>query len=165
MATEIEPISSLINRLESEDGITRVKARKALVLKGKAAVPLLIEATKNKNDWTRWEAVKTLEEIGDSTSTQALIDALEDHAFSIRWLAAEGLIHIGSSAVEPLLEALIKHPESPWLREGTHRILHDLHDPKFILYIKPVISALEDLDPSMKVGIAATTALDSIRKV
>jgi len=163
MTTEIETISSLINKLENEDGITRVKARKALVVHGKAAVPYLIEFMKNKNDWTRWEATKTLSEIGDSTSTQALINALDDHDFAVRWLAAEGLIHVGSPALKPLLEALIHHSDSLWLLEGVHRVLHDLREPEFRQYINPVISALEDTEPSLKVGIAARTALDAIR--
>lgn len=164
MAAELETIESLIKKLENKDGIIRVKAHKALVSKGKAAVFPLVEAMKNKNDWTRWEAAKALAEIGDSTSTQSLIDALEDHEFAIRWLAAEGLIHIGSSSVEPLLKALIHRSDSEWLREGAHHVLHDLRMHKFRSYIGPVISALEDIEPSLKVGIAARSALDAIRQ-
>ena len=163
MLEELETISSLINKLESEDGITRVKARKSLVAQGGAAVPPLIEAMKNKNDWTRWEAAKTLAEIGDSTSVQALIDALEDDDFSIRWLAAEGLIHVGSSSLKPLLKELIQRPDSLWLLEGAHHVLHDLRDPEVGQYIRPVILALEDMEPSIKAGIAARSALDTIK--
>ncbi|MFC2017729.1 HEAT repeat domain-containing protein [Chloroflexota bacterium] len=164
MTTELETIDSIIKRLESDDGIIRVKAREALVTQGKVAVPPLIEAMKNRHDWTRWEAVKTLADIRDSTATRALIDALEDHEFSIRWLAAEGLINIGSSSMEPLLKALIDRPRSSWLKEGAHHVLHDLREPKLRPLLKTVISAIEDVDSNLKVPIAAKSALDVIRQ-
>lgn len=156
-------IDALVSKLESKDSITRVKARDELVALGKAAVPSLVEALKNKRDWTRWEAAKALAQIGNSKSTLALIDALEDKEFSVRWLAAEGLINIGPSTLEPLLEALIHRSDSPWLLEGAHRVLHDLQDINSLQYIKPVISALEDIDSSLNVIMAAKSALDSIK--
>lgn len=164
MTVDLETIDSFIKRLQSDDGIERVKAREALVAQGKVAVPLLIEAMKNKHDWTRWEAVKTLADIGDSTATQALIDALGDHEFAIRWLAAEGLIRIGSSSIEPLLKALIDNPRSSWLKEGAHYVFHDLREPKLRPLLKAVISAIEDVDSNLKVPIAAKSALDIVRQ-
>lgn len=164
MTTELETIESIIKRLESEDGIVRVKAREALVTQGKAAVPPLIEAMKNRHDWTRWEAVKTLADIGDSTATQALVDALGDREFAIRWVAAEGLIHIGSASIEPLLRALIARPRSSWLKEGAHYVLHDLREPELRPVLKTVISAIEDVDSNLKVPIAAKAALDIVRQ-
>lgn len=164
MTTELETINSIIKRLESNDGIERVKAREALVAQGKAAIPPLIGALKNRHDWTRWEAVKTLADIGDPTATQALIDALEDHEFAIRWLAAEGLIHIGSASMEPLLKALIDRPRSSWLKEGAHYVLHDLREPRLRPLLKTVISAIEDVDSNLKVPIAAKSTLDVVRQ-
>ncbi len=164
MTTELETIDSIIKRLQSDDGIEAVKAGEALVVQGKVAVPLLIEAMKNRHDWTRWEAVKTLADIRDSTATQALIDALEDREFAIRWLAAEGLIHIGSSSIEPLLRALINRPRSSWLKEGAHYVLHDLREPELRPLLKTVISAIEDVDSNLKVPVAAKSVLDIIRQ-
>jgi len=164
MATELETINSLVDKLQSKDGIVRVKARKALVARGKEAVFPMIEALQSRSDWTRWEATKTLAEIGDSTSIQALIYALEDNEFAVRWLAAEGLTHIGSASLEPLLEALVHRSDSSWLREGAHHVLHDLREPKFRHQLKLVISAIEDTDSSLQTGIAAKSALDVIRQ-
>ena len=79
----------------------------------------------------------------------------------IRWLAAEGLIHIGNKAVKPLLRALIEHPDSLWLREGAHHVLYDLPESSnFRQSTKPVLVALEDVQPSLEVAFAAEAALE-----
>ncbi len=44
----------------------------------------------------------------------------------IRWLAAEGLIGLGEAGLRPLLEALVHHSDSAWLREGAHHVLKAL---------------------------------------
>ena len=64
-------IETLINTLSSLKDRTREGARHALVAMGKDAVPSLIEALKNKNSLTRWEAAKALGEIGDPESAPA----------------------------------------------------------------------------------------------
>jgi HEAT repeat protein len=156
----IETIKSLIADLGSEDGIVRVRARKSLVSIGHAAVGPLVEALTSKREWLRWEAAKTLAQIADPSATQALIGALQDKMFDVRWLAAEGLIHIGNKAIKPLLEAVIKQPDSLWIREGTHHVLHDLPENNLKEPLKPVLHALEDVEPSLEVAIAAEAALN-----
>jgi HEAT repeat protein len=156
----IKTINSLIAELGGKDGIVRVRARKSLVNIGHAAVGPLVEALTSKREWLRWEAAKTLSQIGDSSTTQALIGALQDKMFDVRWLAAEGLIHIGNKAIKPLLEAVIKQPDSLWIREGTHHVLHDLPESNLKELLKPVLRALEDIEPSLEVAIAAEAVLN-----
>jgi nucleotide-binding universal stress UspA family protein len=163
-STGLETIDSLIANLASDDGVLRIKARRSLVAIGKQAVGRVAEALKSRKHWVRWEAAKTLAQIGDPTATRALINALEDDEFDVRWLAAEGLIHIGAKAIEPLLKTLVEHPDSPWLREGTHHVLHDLTETKFRQSVRPVLAALEDVQPSLEVVPAAEAALDIISK-
>jgi HEAT repeat protein len=122
----------------------------------------LVEALANRKQWVRWEAAKALGQIGDSAATQTLIKALEDKMFDVRWLAAEGLIRIGRDAVMPLLHALIKRPESTWLREGAHHVLHDMTEGELKKLLEPVLAALEDLDAAIEVPIAAHAALDAL---
>jgi hypothetical protein len=157
-----ETINSLIAELGSRDGIVRVRARKSLASIGHAAVGPLVEALASKQEWVRWEATKTLAQIGDPSATQALIGALQDKMFDVRWLAAEGLIHIGNKAVKPLLEAVIKQPDSLWIREGAHHALHDLPGKNLKELLKPVLHALEDVEPSLEAPIAAKAALNEI---
>lgn len=158
-----ETVNSLIAKLGSKDGMVRIQARKSLVSIGHTAVGPLVKALNSKREWCRWEAAKTLAQIGDPSATQALIGALQDRMFDVRWLAAEGLIHIGNKAIKPLLEAVIKQPDSLWIREGTHHVLHDLPESNLKELLKSVLHALEDIEPSLEVAISAEAALDVIK--
>jgi nucleotide-binding universal stress UspA family protein len=161
---ELEIVDSLVGDLASNDGMVRVKARHSLVAIGREAVRPLVEALRSKRHWVRWEAAKALAQIGNPTATQALVDALEDEEFDVRWLAAEGLIHIGAESIEPLLKALIERPDSLWLREGAHHVLHDMDRGDLDDILRPVLGALEDVEPLLEVPSAAEAALDMIKK-
>jgi HEAT repeat protein len=155
-------VKSLITDLASEDGIVRVRARRSLADIGHAAVAPLVEALDSKVDWVRWEAAKTLAQIGDPSATQTLIDALSNKSFEIRWLAAEGLIHVGDGAIRPLLKELAGHSDSLYVREGAHHILRDLPETRYGEILKPVLHALEDVEPTLEVAVAAENALKAI---
>jgi HEAT repeat protein len=159
---ESKKIGSLINDLVCDDVITCQKARRQLVAIGHRAVPSLVKALGSKKYWVRWEAAKALTQIGDPTATAALINALEDKEFDVRWLAAEGLINIGREAVVPLLEALIDNSKSIWMQQGAHHILHDMNRGDLNQVLRPVMSALEDVEPSVEVPVAARKALDTL---
>jgi HEAT repeat protein len=155
-------IDSLIADLVCDDVITCQKARRQLVAMGHKVVPSLVKELGNKKFWVRWEAAKALAQIGDPTATAALIKALEDKEFDVRWLAAEGLINIGLQAVVPLMEALIDNPKSIWLRQGAHHVLHDMDRGDLNKVLRPVMLALEDVEPYVEVPVAARKALDSL---
>jgi len=155
-------INSLIAALASDDGVLRVHARRSLVAIGEQATGPLVKVLTAPNQWVRWEAAKALGQIGNPSAAQALVGALEDKMFDVRWLAAEGLIAIGRDALIPLLHALLKRSDSPWLREGAHHILHDLVIGNIEEVKRPVLAALEDTEPSIEVPIAAKNALDKL---
>jgi HEAT repeat protein len=157
-------IKSLIADLASKDGVVRVKARRQLVAYKKQSVAPLIRTLSNENDWVRWEAAKALSQIGNQKAIKALIEALSDEKFEVRWLAAEGLIRIGRKAIVPLLETLVNHSDSYWLREGVHHVLHDMNTGKITEVVRPVLVALEGTEPSLEVPIVAKTALDTLIK-
>jgi HEAT repeat protein len=159
---ESKKIDSLIIDLVCDDVITCQKARRQLVAIGHRAVPSLVKALGSKKYWVRWEAAKALAQIGDPTATAALIEALEDKEFDVRWLAAEGLINIGREAVVPLLEALIDNSKSIWMQQGAHHILHDMNRGDLNQVLRPVMSALEDVEPYVEVPVAARKALDKL---
>jgi len=160
----IETIKSLVADLGSKDGQVRVRARKSLVAIGGQAVKLLIKALASKREWVRWEAAKTLGQIGDPAAVQVLVKALEDKMFDVRWLAAEGLISIRREALVPLLRALTERPDSLWLREGVHHVLHDVDNGDLTEILQPVIVALEDFEPSLEAPLAAKIALKTLAK-
>ena len=157
-------IKSLIADLSSKDGIVRVKARQQLVAYKKRSVAPLIRTLSNENNGVRWEAAKALNQIGNNRAIKALLEALSDEKFEVRWLAAEGLIRIGRKAIVPLLEVLVNHSDSYWLREGIHHVLHDMNTGKITEVLRPVLVALEGLEPSLEVPLAAQAALDALIK-
>ncbi len=159
---ESKRIDSLIANLVCDDVILCQKARRQLVAMGHKAVPFLVKELGNEKYWVRWEAAKALTQIGDPTATAALIKALEDKEFDVRWLAAEGLINIGRKAVVPLLEALVGNLKSIWLRQGAHHVLHDMDRGDLDEVLRPVMSALEDVEPYIEVPVAARKALDML---
>jgi HEAT repeat protein len=161
-------IDSLIANLGSNDGFVRQKARIALIRMGETAVPSLIKALGNRTEPTHWEAAKALSLISDPRSVQALVQALEDNEFGVRWLAAEGLITVGYCSLAPLLQALIDRPQSIRLREGAHHVLHDLVSRHLINQasserVKPVLATLYDIEPAVEVPLAAHKALDALK--
>jgi HEAT repeat protein len=157
-------IKSLIADLASDNGVVRVKARRQLVAYKARSVAPLVKALSNKSDYVRWEAAKALSQIGNPASIQALLRALEDNMFDVRWLAAEGLIRIGPKAVVPMLETLVEHSDSYWLREGSHHVMHDMNKGKLMEVLRPVLVALESNEPSLTVPLAARVALDTLTK-
>ena len=156
-------IKSLIVNLRSEDGIVRHKAREALTLIGRQAVGQLIPLLKDVEDDVRWEAAKALADVADARAASELVATLEDHNFGVRWLAAEGLIAIGRDALIPLLKTLIKKPDSVWLREGAHHVLHDLSKTSLKNLLTPVLAGLEGVYPEIGVYEPALKALQGLR--
>jgi hypothetical protein len=163
--TDEATIRSLVIDLGSQDGLVRVRARRAIVDIGSKAIPALEEALKSKNQWLRWEAAKALGQIGDPAAIQALIKALEDVMFDVRWLAAEGLITIGLLALKPLMQQLAQKSDSLWLREGVHHILHGIDKKDIKSATQPVLQALEDVEAPLEVPFAVELALKSLAKV
>jgi HEAT repeat protein len=160
-----DAIARLIRQLGHEDGLQREKARNVLVDIGHPATESLIGVLRGPNELVRWEAAKALSQIADPQAAPSLVRALEDSSFGVRWLAAEGLISTSRAGLLPLLEALVHHSDSAWLREGAHHILRtlateeNLHD-----LLAPVLLALNDTEPALEVPPAAQSALDELRK-
>jgi uncharacterized protein (DUF302 family) len=160
---EIDPaIQNLITNLSSSDEILRIHSRESLVKIGKPAVPQLVEALMRGSHWLRWEAAKTLGEIGDPTAAPALVEALKDAEFDVRWLAAEGLIKMKAGGIESLLHALMAEADLPLVREGAHHVIRELIKGELKEYLTPVLSAIEGVEPSIQVPWAAKAAHDKL---
>ncbi len=157
-----ETLNSLIADLTCEDVIKCQNARRRLVAMGPEAVPSLVKALRSKKQWVRWEAAKALGNIGGPAATRALVGALKDETFDVRWLAAEGLIAIGRRALVPLLEELVKRPDSLWLQQGAHHVLHDMDRGDLNKALRPIMGALESAEPAIEVPLAAKAALDAV---
>lgn len=159
-------IFSLIDKLHSEDGLERQRARYGLIQIGREAVPALINVVQNEKGQARWEAIEVLSRMNAPSAAPALIDALKDDDISIRWAASNALIAQDRAALEPLFEALVKETGfgSVLFRQVAHHILHVLKDRHQLLpnEIK-VFKALESIEPVAEVPWAAQTALEDLR--
>ena len=154
---------SLMKGLDCDDLMTCQHTRRKLVEMGKEAIPYLIKGLSSKRVWVRWESAKALSEIADPECVQILIELLQNPEFELRWLAAEGLARIGRPALVPLLQLLTNKSGSLWLREGIHRILHDMRLGELAPVVRPVREALEDVESAMLAPIAAREALRKLK--
>ena len=158
-------LGSLMNLLASENGATRMKARKSLVALGKPAVPSLTRTLQNsKEDHVRWEAAKTLGAIGDVRSIPALVSALEDSDQGVVWLAAEALSKFKKMAWPPLLRALVKsEKDSVSLRLGAHHVLRKQKEDGFNDLLATLRTALESNSASESTPFAASNILKRMK--
>ena len=154
-----EQMISLVEELSDPNGRRRRAARLALVKMGSSAVPLLVDALKSRRRPLRWEAAKALGQIGDATTVDALLLSMLDEDPEIRWLAAEGLASIGPPAVVPLLRMLMAHANRTVLRMGAHFVLRKIASRDGDGALQPVLQALEGVEPSVEVPIAAEETL------
>lgn len=160
-----ERISTLIADFDSNDGSARETARQRLVDIGGPAVAPLTEALKSGDIQTRWEAAKALGEIADPAAAPALVRALHDDEFGIRWLAAEGLILVGPEGLRSLLGALTENSDSPLLRQGAHHVVRTFlrSRPSLKTTLQPVLAALDRPEPALEVPLAAEAALEALQ--
>jgi HEAT repeat protein len=157
-------VRALVADLTCSDGFNRLMARRALAYLGKPAVSELTRSLESQEALRRWEAAKVLSQIGDAAATVALIKALTDKVFDVRWLAAEGLIAVGRSVAPALLREVMKNPESIALREGAHHVLHDINNENIAAAINPVLKALEDSEATLEVPLVARRAIETLEK-
>lgn len=155
---------SLISDLAGSDMVRVSTIHHLLVQRGSAVVPDLLTGVQNSNPQIQWESARVLAEIRDPSSAPGLVEALKDQNFVVRWVASEALATLQEDGLRPLLDALIKQSDSVWLRRGAHRVLHDLAHGKLASVTKPVLQALEGVQPNLEVPIAASKALDALKK-
>jgi HEAT repeat protein len=105
-------IEGMVLQLGSSDGVTRERARRALVEMGPRPVELLLQALRHRKSRVRFEAVMCLRDIADRRAIEGLVEALGDRVFEVRWVAAEGLIALGRPSVPPVLRALMERADS-----------------------------------------------------
>jgi len=155
-------IPALIVDLGDPSPTVREHARDILVFLGKPAIKPLLQALVDSTEAGRGQAAKALGEIGDLATVPALVNALEDDEFDVRWLAARALVMLGRDALPVLLRALIDRPDSTWLREGAHHVLHDEGYEPWRKQLGPVMKALEGYAPVNTLPEAAESVLRAI---
>ena len=162
MNTNLTAIKNLIADLSSSDDFTRLKARKELSETRMPAYTSLLEALRDRNCLVRWEAVNILGAAGDPEIVPALVSALEDSEFEVRWVATEALIRMGTKGLEALFQALIERADSAFLRERAHHVLHKLATGDLKVFLTPLLIALESSEPAVEVPSVALHAMETM---
>lgn len=106
MSSKIPNHFDLLERLFSEDELTRYAVIDDLVVVGKSIVPMLIRFLKSSDAWKREGAVMALGEIGDPQAVFSLIYMLNnDEIRAVRRAAEEALVQINTpDALEAVRE-------------------------------------------------------------
>jgi HEAT repeat protein len=140
-----ESIASVIPDLsEMNNYQKKVNARRYLVDMGKEILPQLNKLLLSKNIRLRREASKIIEIIGDKESIPVFINLLDDDEGSIRWIAAEGLIHIGRDSIIPLLKRIVENGDDTYLKTAArHTFLHLFSDNEKV-YFQPLLQSLRN---------------------
>ncbi|RME82918.1 MAG: HEAT repeat domain-containing protein [Caldilineae bacterium] len=130
----------------------------------KADIAQFIEMLRDPNATVndRVDACHKLGLASGREAIEALIQSLDDDSVSVRWAAAEALLHHGYNVLEPLLQALSTR-HSTYLYEGAHHILVRIPGPATRAVLQPVIDALESVGASAAVPVAASRALAELR--
>ncbi|MCZ7550918.1 MAG: HEAT repeat domain-containing protein [Anaerolineales bacterium] len=137
------------------------------------SVELLIESLRDEDISVRLDAINALGKIGDPRALDALISMLKDMEVGIATIealgkigdtraveplirelrfhesdAADALVNIGAPALEALLAAL--HSEFNRVRAVAAQVLGRIGDARAV---KPLIFALEDGDPNVRISV------------
>jgi len=150
-------LDDLIKTLVGSDGQERKRARETLSLSGEAGVAELRDLLSSADKLSRWEAAKCLAAMVEPSCVDAFVGALEDEYSDVRWLAGSGLIALGPRSISPVLEALVRHPDSLGYQQAARRILRALSPDNDILLeiLRPVIDVLDHNDAAVIAARAA----------
>jgi HEAT repeat protein len=158
-----ESIKSLVEEMGNGDGLVRQEARRKFVGMGRPAIDYLAELMESPKNVLRWEAIKAMEQIADPISVPLFLNALEDDDADVRWIAAEGLIRLGSDSLKPLLEALVNQSTSKLLRDGAHHVLHYFKEGRNRDDIEALSRALAGEENEERIPLIAEKLLNQIK--
>ena len=117
------------------------------------ALPLLLRALRDKNDWVQKDAVEGLSRLG-APALDSLVSALQDPDYRVRLGAVTALGKLGDEkAVAPLL-ALFEDPND-YVREAVVDALGVLGDMRAVDLL---LRAMQDSDPILRDHAAAALA-------
>lgn len=157
-------LEGLVEDLASQNPVIRQEARRKLTVMGRPVIGRLRPLLKSHSEQVRWEAAKTMADIGGPDSANALAETLSDSSRDVRWVATEGLIASHSDALEPMLHELITRSSLVWVREAGIRVLDAALREEHNQFLRPVMKALKDRAPIFGVPIAAYEALVTIQR-
>ncbi len=152
-------VERLIDELACGEAARCALIRADIAAYGEEAVPPLVHALATRPDIEKIEVARALGTTARPAALRALVKALDDSDFSIRYAAMEGLDTAGLAALPEFLHALVHHADSTYLRSGAHYVLHRIADRGYQDQLRRVLAALEGPAPEVETPIAAYNLL------
>ena len=109
--------------LHHDSSHVREATFEALVGYGERALPVLEELSRDEHRETRWYAYEAASRAESERAVPMLLAGLKDADFSIRWVASNGLILIGTPAVMQVMTALADDKATPDFHAAVRRVL------------------------------------------
>lgn len=160
-------VPALLGALHGADEQLSSQIFSSLVKLGGLAVPALLQKSKSRTAWVRWNSIRALSEIHDLRVLPALVEALKDTDHSVAWMGAKGLVQYGKLSIQLVLEMLMSAQMTPWLAETASYVLRSYAqrnaDAKPIL--DPVVERMRESGFRVGTSVAAQKALDQLRDV
>ncbi len=113
----------IVEFLRRGDAPVREATMEAAITLGRPAIPALEMLLHSESREVRWYAVEALRHLGGLRSVEALVAALEDQDFAIRWTAGNALIPTGGGAFWATLEAIAGRSPSLAFHQAARRVL------------------------------------------
>jgi len=155
-------IPALFDCLQHADEQLSTQIFSSLAQIGPAAVPALMEMSKDSSVWLRWHSLRALGELRDLRALPVLVQALADTDQSVAWVAAKGLASFGQPSVGPVLRLLMFTELTPWLVDTTTYVLNKQRDNRLTPYIVPVIQQMHTVGFRVGTMLAAQKALTQL---
>ena len=159
LAEHEEAIDILIDTFSDENPLVRFQAAKSLAQIGDESIKPLISKLNDDNPQTQKYVILALKDIGNDTVATELIDSLKSDDFAIRKFAAKAL---GEMEVKSAVDPLIELLTDPdWgVRTSATKALGDIKDKKAIDPIKKARRAATGDKEFKKVANKALKKID-----
>ncbi|MBW3015066.1 HEAT repeat domain-containing protein [Candidatus Woesearchaeota archaeon] len=160
-------VDEAIEKLASSSTSTRIEGSNALKSIGKEAVPKLIEALDNDNPDIRWQAARSLGDIGDERAIPKLIEKLSDKDTTLQSNVIVALGRLKAyDAVYALNKIAFDKYKASYLRRNAITALGEIVGPradevnkKLGDTIGVLTKALTDKDPQIREAAAKASGL------
>jgi len=167
-ARAVPAVQELLQRSIESEPMDRKMARAAMITLGqlgpsaRSAVPLIFKLFNDRDPVMRSGAIEALGGIGEPSAVPLLAEALNDRAMQMRELAARTIGYIflapnGRESVSETVPILLEHlRDEPTVREA---IVLALARSGSIAAVRPVIEAIRDPDPQVRMSAASGLAM------
>lgn len=154
-----EPLVAALSIDREEIHRAALEALKGLGELGEAAWK---SALQHSDPHIRWQAARSLSELGDPRGLETLAEGLLDENADVHWASAEGLAHLGRVAIPAILAVLERKKLAGSSRQAAYSALQRLTAREDQTAFKPLLDALSSPSSSVEVPSLAKQAREML---